>query len=468
MESRPPRVLVFGSAPHGRSVHAYKWDRLPPELNVADYDVLILNLVPFQYEMPDVAWNNLIKVTNNQWEPLARLLFSANSEILVIGQPVVQKKHGVTVAVDNWLPFKPEINFGSGQEMREIVEPFNYYFRHVRTWNFYATNEFVEGVGVTKYLKVVCPRATHLTAHLIPLAQTRFQRPVAFQIEFRAYYLSSSITTDYSRWQLTAYFDYLEDQHMDPVLYSGDVIWLAPPTEISDREAVNLVLQERYGIVFEEALPDWAPLFKLPAELPIEKQIDQINSQLSDLMQALEAQQQRLAHKGRFRKLLYEGDAALEPVVHEALRELGAQVEEPERAGHEDGRATDASGRNYMLEVKGRTGTLQLKDVRQLHQWVEDAIHEDDWESKGLLIANLHREIAPGHRVDPFPDNCIRAAERYGYCLMTTTQLYRALADHQRGELDLNEFWDTTYKTSGVCPLPELEPVEVVEEAEEL
>jgi hypothetical protein len=40
---------------------------------------------------------------------------------------------------------------------------------------------------------------------------------------------------------------------------------------------------------------------------------------------------------------------------------------------------------------------------------------------------------------------------------MTTTQLFRALVYHQRGELDLDDFWKTIFGTNGVCDLPELE-----------
>ncbi len=40
------RILVLGSAPHTRLVTAYTWDNLPKYLNVADYDVVILNLEP--------------------------------------------------------------------------------------------------------------------------------------------------------------------------------------------------------------------------------------------------------------------------------------------------------------------------------------------------------------------------------------------------------------------------------------
>jgi hypothetical protein len=112
-----------------------------------------------------------------------------------------------------------------------------------------------------------------------------------------------------------------------------------------------------------------------------------------------------------------------------------------------------------MLEIKGRTKSLALKDVRQLYDWVGDALFEEDLESKGILIANMYCGQQPELRDNPFPDNCINKAEKFNLCLMTTTQLFRALCSYQRNELNVAEFWDTIFNTNGRCPLPELEPL---------
>ena len=109
-----------------------------------------------------------------------------------------------------------------------------------------------------------------------------------------------------------------------------------------------------------------------------------------------------------------------------------------------------------MLEIKGRTGSLRLSDVRQLDQWVRDAVANEGWRSKGMLIANMHCADPPSQRQHPFPDNCVRTAEQFGLCLITTTQIFQALREHQRGGVDLAAFWDTIFATNGVCPLPEL------------
>jgi hypothetical protein len=240
---------------------------------------------------------------------------------------------------------------------------------------------------------------------------------------------------------------------------SGNVIWLPRATKISDYDAIDLILKERYGLQFEQAPPQWVAAYKLPEQIPIEEEISHHEQEIQRLKNELTTAQQRLQDVSRFRKLLYEqGVEGLEPVVRDALRELGAKVNDPgSNENREDGQLIAPDGQIGMLEIKGRTKSLALADVRQLDQWVRDALIQDNLESKGILIANMYCGQPPELRDDPFPSNCIDSAKRANICLMTTTQLFRALCSHQREELDVAEFWNTVFNTDGVCPLPELE-----------
>jgi hypothetical protein len=179
--------------------------------------------------------------------------------------------------------------------------------------------------------------------------------------------------------------------------------------------------------------------------------------EIQETTRKLKQARQQLTEVKRFHKMLYEtGEDALEPVVREALRQLGAQVTDPPpRSGKEDGRLVSPAGDNGMLEIKGPQGPLKLRDVRQLDQWVRDAIAEEEWESKGLLIVNAYHKTPLADRGNPFPDNCIKAAKRFEICLMTTSQLFRALVVDQRGELDRDQFWATIFDTNGPCSLPD-------------
>src|SRR5262249_36368166 len=149
-----------------------------------------------------------------------------------------------------------------------------------------------------------------------------------------------------------------------------------------------------------------------------------------------------------------QGEAALEPLVYQALEALGATVKAPETRGIEDGRLVDPNGRAAIFEIKGRKGTLRLDDVRQLGGWVQTAIIDEDWNGKGVLIANLKLDPPPPERGDLFGSNAEAAARRVGLAILTTTQLYEALRLDQLGQLDRREFWDEVFNAVGPCNLP--------------
>lgn len=449
-ESR--RILVLGSEPHTRLVTAHKWDNLPRDLNVADYDVVILNLVPFSEEGLAQGVN---LDTLPSLQQFTRLLFSKDSEIIAIGYPGIELGRDQHMRVPWWLPITPQFTRESVEVIRDIRPEFEYYFQHVGyCCGSYSTQRFDQLVDdLEEYLGIIDPAANHLDKSLFSIAQTRYQRPVAWVLIFEA----ERIKTPPSRL--------IRDSLSRRLLaQSGPAIWLPPPTNISPYEAVDLILRERYGLRFEKAPPEWAEPYKLPNQLPIELQIAQHEQAIQETSDRLACARQRLGEQVRFRKILYEqGEDVLEPIVRDALRELAPNpnnVVDPEQRGREDGRILDLDSRNGMLEIKGRTGSLRVKDVRELDQWVRDAIAKEDWHSKGMLIFNGYCDEPPGKRNDPFPPNCLQTAQQFGQCLMTTTQLFRALCSHQRGELDTADFWKVVFGADGVCPLPELEAPE--------
>ncbi|MEH2174497.1 hypothetical protein [Nostoc sp.] len=438
------RILVLGSAPHTRQISSYAWDRLPESLNVADYDVVILNLEPFL----DQNFADNINIERfPSWQHFAKLVFSQGSELIIIGQPTIYIGKNPRINISMWLPpLLPELVVDSGEEIRNIDPEFTYYFKYVRRWFFHRTSNYIPNEYIwTHYLNLVHPQADDLGIRYHSLAQTRFQEDIAFRMKFQALGVAGG--------------NFIDSQKPLAVLrISGDVICLPIPTEISAQEAVDLILQERYKLQFESTPPAWIEAYKLPHELPIEAEIDRCKDAIKQLEKELTAATIRLGEESRFRKLLYEqGEAALEPVVRDVLRELDAQVDEPKQPGKEDGRLIDLKQRRGMLEIKGLTHQLKLREVRQLDQWVRDALIDEDWESKGILIVNAFRNEPLGNRGEPFPLNCIQAAKKSEQCLITTIQLYNALCALQRGELNLEIFWDTIFSTSGVFSLPGLD-----------
>lgn len=438
------KLLILGATGFPVGVQAYPWDRLPRELNVADFDVVILNLVAFE---SDAALRDGINPDRlPARDGFTKLIFS-NSEVIAIGaldtQVGGERKTVVLGGVsgvsktyaDWWLPIRLEVVREKGGVRACHYEWREYHDELVTTFSCYYDHPPNGRVTRHADLRAVHPEANGLAVESEVLSTTRFDKAVGLRLRFVAY-------NDDGRHQPRA------------LKASGAVFLLPTPTERTPEEAIDAILASRFDVAAESREPSWIGNFSLPAEQgPRERSARELKV-AREALERHEAAEAELAEERRFRKLLYEtGEEVLEPVVRDALRALGAEVEDPKVKGREDGRLTYAGDKRGMLEIKGRKSALKLADVRELDQWVRDALIE--WESKGLLIACLRSEQSPEARTDFFPDNAVKFAARAGICLMTTTQLFEALRQDQLGALDRDAFFATVFETDGVCEVPE-------------
>jgi hypothetical protein len=111
-----------------------------------------------------------------------------------------------------------------------------------------------------------------------------------------------------------------------------------------------------------------------------------------------------------------------------------------------------------MLEIKGKGGQVGLEDVRQLSGWMQDALAEEGWQGKGILVANAKLRDPPADRVDLVGPNALTYARNIQVCIVTTGQLYEALRQDQNGSLDRDALWQTVFETEGLAALPEPKP----------
>ncbi len=209
------RILVLGSAPHTRQISAYSWDRLPKYLNVADYDVVILNLEP----LLDKHFAASLNIeTLPSWEQFARLVFSHASELIIIGMPIILIGYPFYTDISKWLPpLLPQFIVDSGEEIRNIDSEFAYYFKYVSRWFFHTSSDLnVKDYLWSHYLSLIHPQTNDLDIEYHPLAQTRFQQAVAFRMKFQALGIATR-SFSYSH----------EDQTVLKI--SGDVICLPIP-----------------------------------------------------------------------------------------------------------------------------------------------------------------------------------------------------------------------------------------------
>ena len=142
--ARPKRFLVLGSDGHGhgRGVTAYAWDKLPNGLNVADYDVVVINFAAFEDK---VLAEGFPTERLPSRETLARLIFAPNSTIVAIGDPSTligapPDPEGPVGFYDSrwradyWLPCILLVEEDRGTSYRVVAEEWQPYFDVFKEW----------------------------------------------------------------------------------------------------------------------------------------------------------------------------------------------------------------------------------------------------------------------------------------------------------------------------------------------
>ena len=451
----PPslRVLVLGSDLHYPGITSYAWSGLPCQLNVTDYDVVILNLVSFLEQQADAG---IRPERLPPWQQLARLLFSASSEIICIGIPDMDTGNRLYSSMTWWMPVMPEFVLHGGEVMQQVKDDYAYYFDQVRRWFFYVTPKFrAHFLGLEKYLRVIHPELNHLQVGMGAIASTRLQQPIGFKLMFRARQgdRQRSLSNQAKRRSPQP------NGKATPTITSGTAIWLPPPTEISTDDAIRLIVQHRYQRSIRRPVPDWATAYQLPEQVTIAAKLQQQQQAIAKMTAELAQTQRQLAQAAELNRLIYESDATLlADVVADTLRQLGAGVNRQSAVGQSALRLVSLTGAEALVLVCTQPEAVQPNQVRHLDQEVRGQMMQHNWQGKGILIANPYHHQPPDQRLRPFSSACIRAAQQCGYCLLTTTQLFEAIAAYQRQELDAHLFWGRLFETQGICAMPTSEP----------
>lgn len=420
------KVLVLSSAnrqaetPETR-LHSYRWDSIPNDLNLADYDEAVLDLTPLEDdagEPVEIHTEGLPSALDFQ-----RLLFS-EGRVIAIGHPGVRL--GPETTAQWWLPVTLTFEAGSGDQVREVNEGLTWWFDHHKRFDWYFTG--------TPDIRVVDARAFE-AREVNVLAQTRWRAPLGLQFKAALAYTAPQRGPS-----------------------TGWITWLPRPSALTGPEALALLLRQIYGVEMEAEQPAWVHAYRLP--LASEAVTDR-DARLADVVrarEALAAAEEQVRFEERFSPLLFARDDALEQVVRAALAELGATVSEPAQPGIEDGRLTDPAGRDGLLEIKARSGPLKVDDVRQVVDWMSRAGAElaEGYAGKGIIVANTGLAQESARRSNPVAPQAMKLAERQDVCILTTPQLYEALRQHQLGELDKDRFWNSIMTTAGASELPEL------------
>ncbi len=241
---------------------------------------------------------------------------------------------------------------------------------------------------------------------------------------------------------------------------SGRICFVPVPEGVTGERvgsALVRIIEAHFGGPHEIETPAWATEIGVPGAglndsiiLDLRGRRDQIDSEIGQL-------EDKRAQILNYRALLYgTGKSILEPVVRSAFRLFGFEVPEPEEyTGEWDVELrVPRSPFTAIGEVEGSDGVIDVDKYRQLLDYIQtEALEGHD--HKGILIGNGFRLAAPDatERQNQFSMHALRGAMKNAYCLLPTTELFKAVCailENPQDEGLKIEICDSILSTIGV------------------
>ncbi len=411
-DKRPLKILVIGSKGHPREVQCYNWAEIDKVPNIADQDAVIIDMT----SLTESILEKIIPSVSEAYfkENFFVKLLRSEGQVFVITVPTARVRVGNTT-YDNywWNPFTLEFEREKGDIIENVNNKFQRYFNNVKSWNF--TMDFDREADLVE-------RFTKGFSHkklIYELAQTRYRALIGIQF----------------------------------LLPTGArFCFLPPPTEISTKTAIDIILEDFFGVKTSEMPePDWAKEMKVPGEKEIEKRIEKSLDRIKTEKEEIEKLKQEMQNITKFRKLCYAEDKELEQIVWTTFRELGAKVIEPKERNKEDGWIETKFGKG-VLEIKKAAKSASRVHTRQLDNWVGNSIANGE-KCKGVLIINHFGDKPLKERKEPFPsdvrDHAKKARSGNPFCLLTTVELFRALCTFKEGKVSSDEIFKKIFEADG-------------------
>lgn len=449
-------VKGYRTATENRNVASFPWDELTKVKNLADYDIIILNLPSITSTTVD--WSAFTKMLNLE---TMKDVLRHEGQFIVIGDPrfmVPISKTGQQEVTEqpflfwtgmsfywdplpgNTVDFKRYISHPVLKGPSRSFDDYDNYVGQLKSWKYSlrAVEPDLEALGQGLQLEILEKPGAEIKAILYGFATNRYKSNLAFSVNLfigkpRNHYGTTS-------WE--------------SIIEFGPIIFL-PDIGVGEDETLRLVLNDVCKVQLERPEPEWVEKMKAPGQEAVDREIERLRSEAAALIEKMDVTQARKTQIRQPLKLLYDGGDSLEQTVRDVFRRLGAIVEDPTEPGKEDGWLTvGIDGKSYeaVLEIKG-TEKPQFSEVglRQLMEWKNRGIQLREKCFKGIFVGNNAIQEPPGQRLKkPFSNQWIKTAKLAEIAALLSKDLFAAYVLHESGRLDTNEFWRRLFSTNGV------------------
>jgi hypothetical protein len=282
------KILVIGSTGH-QHVRCVRWEEIF-SANIVDFDLVVVNVRSFTDKLARSDFRETRKA-------LARLLFS-DGRMVVLGE----KRRNVKTR-QNWSDnycWSP-IRVGTTQEAGTTIIPvdtssFEKYFAHFKKWDYYY---FLPQGSLTNELTDICgsPSQYKYPFNLKHYVENRYHQLLGGTIKF-------TVSNSMYKKEL------------------GDFILLPCISELEQREAVNIVLEDLLSLPQITLPPEWAETVPMPVIPAIQATIDEKKRQISLLNGEIAEEEKKKQGLEAFKKLLYATGTELENIFAACLARI--------------------------------------------------------------------------------------------------------------------------------------------------
>lgn len=423
-------------------VHTYSWSKL--EKWLSDYEIIVLDLEikgKVNKSMYDL-WIDIqrqimfggvtIALTFNTIETGRRIKKPMLDVVSEYGNIYFNQTGTVEVGETNYDWFNPNSPFnmglieekpgvGTNIELLSEVSPIKEYFKYVKKYHKTLNRIYLYSPYQDDKRYIIYNAGRLSESNLLPVDIIAVKR----------------VTKEPVAWEVKYHY--------------GHLIYL-PQAESDPTKAVELLAkigewyytQDKKEDEKLSPPPPWIQDFLSEQEKNLLNRIEEAKKNLEELNHQLK----------RFRRidsLLYASGKALETAVETVFKdEWGCEVKRMPPGHTIDFKVTHPqAGVQLVIEVAGVKDKIRKGD-KELTQVFTYYLNNKAPEEKIILLANTYRETRIDERPkENFTKEVIEIAEKNGFCLMTTWDLYRLWKDSLQSNL-VDRILLSVYNTSGV------------------
>jgi hypothetical protein len=434
------RILILGTSAYRQQtqdalVVSKRWDQIDAGVNVRDHDVLVIDLLGIS-NPEEVDWRGFMRQVTRR--AVLELLVSGG-RLMVLGDPrfTVEIELKETPLRPMSVPRREFLHWsgiefqwdgatgtsgGPTVDLAGLPPAFRSYLNSISRWSYSLARA---NVAMPDFGNIDTVRS--LGVDIRPLWANRYDHAVVFEADLMM--MESGKTLG----------------RLGPLVFM-------PRSGATREESIEAALA-LVGIELTTPEPEWVTGLTAPDQRGVDLLIAEVQQRADEVAAELDAAHADKAARRRWLGLLYEKQSALEPLVRDALRELGAEVEDPSDGDREDGWITvRAHGETFegVLEIKStRSATFDEQGLRQLEEWKLNGEQSRSKDYKGVFIGNRDIGRPITDRQAPFSDGWTRSAAKRQNVGVLTEILYVALVLKSEGVLNVGDLWVDVFRCDG-------------------